>query len=70
MDVCREAGVTCWVMENYVRARSLWESALGFSGYPFEYRLAVVSLLFPCQKAIHTQFFVLIAFELGYHTCQ
>ncbi|KAI7859456.1 hypothetical protein BDC45DRAFT_496124 [Circinella umbellata] len=36
-----ESGVTCWCMEETSRARTLWESALSFSGYPLEYRLAI-----------------------------
>ncbi|KAI9497667.1 hypothetical protein BDB00DRAFT_803535 [Zychaea mexicana] len=36
-----ESGVTCWCMEEHGRARSLWEAALSFSGYPLEYRLAI-----------------------------
>ncbi|KAI8142255.1 hypothetical protein BJV82DRAFT_616116 [Fennellomyces sp. T-0311] len=36
-----ESGVTCWCMEDHSRARSLWQSALSFSGYPLEYRLAI-----------------------------
>lgn len=39
----RESGVTLWALEEFKRARSLWEQALTFSGYDFEYRLAIVS---------------------------
>ncbi|CAO3608881.1 unnamed protein product [Cunninghamella blakesleeana] len=36
-----ESGVTLWALEEFKRARSLWEQALSFSGYDFEYRLAI-----------------------------
>ncbi|KAG1180011.1 hypothetical protein G6F70_000860 [Rhizopus microsporus] len=36
-----EAGVTAWGMGNKIRARSFWETALKFSKYDFEYRLAM-----------------------------
>ncbi|CEP18575.1 hypothetical protein [Parasitella parasitica] len=36
-----EAGVTAWGMDNKTRSRSFWESALKFSKYDFEYRLAM-----------------------------
>ncbi|KAI8376318.1 uncharacterized protein BYT42DRAFT_498959 [Radiomyces spectabilis] len=36
-----EAGVTSWGLGNKVRARYFWETALGFTKYDFEYRLAV-----------------------------
>lgn len=36
-----EAGVTAWGMDNKVRSRTFWESALKFSKYDFEYRLAL-----------------------------
>lgn len=36
-----EAGVTAWGMDNKVRSRAFWESALKFSKYDFEYRLAL-----------------------------
>ncbi|KAI7891290.1 uncharacterized protein EV154DRAFT_551637 [Mucor mucedo] len=36
-----EAGVTAWGMDNKTRSRSFWESALKFSKYDFEYRLAL-----------------------------
>lgn len=40
----RESGITLWALEEFKRARALWEHALSFSGYDFEYRLAIVSL--------------------------
>ncbi|KAG1452521.1 hypothetical protein G6F46_009403 [Rhizopus delemar] len=36
-----EAGVTAWGMNNRTRSRTFWESALKFSKYDFEYRLAM-----------------------------
>ncbi|KAF1804533.1 hypothetical protein V8B55DRAFT_1499570 [Mucor lusitanicus] len=36
-----EAGVTAWGMDNKTRSRSFWESALRFSKFDFEYRLAM-----------------------------
>ncbi|GAA5812064.1 hypothetical protein MFLAVUS_005513 [Mucor flavus] len=36
-----EAGVTAWGMDNKVRSRSFWASALKFTKYDFEYRLAL-----------------------------
>lgn len=36
-----EAGVTAWGMDNKTRSRYFWESALKFSKYDFEYRLAM-----------------------------
>jgi hypothetical protein len=38
-----EAGVTSWGLDNKERSRSFWETALTFSKYDFEYRLALVS---------------------------
>lgn len=38
-----EAGVAAWNVSNGNRSRYLWEMALDFSKYDFEYRLAVVS---------------------------
>ncbi|KAI9494554.1 hypothetical protein BDB00DRAFT_882781 [Zychaea mexicana] len=39
-----EAGVACWNVNNRNRSRHVWEMALEFSSYDFEYRLAVVSI--------------------------
>ncbi|KAI8336682.1 hypothetical protein BC941DRAFT_353711 [Chlamydoabsidia padenii] len=36
-----ESGITLWALDEYKRARALWEQALSFSGYDFEYRLAI-----------------------------
>ncbi|ORZ12337.1 hypothetical protein BCR42DRAFT_331778 [Absidia repens] len=36
-----ESGITLWTLEDFKRARALWEQALSFSGYDFEYRLAI-----------------------------
>ncbi|KAI8047397.1 uncharacterized protein B0P05DRAFT_481711 [Gilbertella persicaria] len=36
-----EAGVTSWGMDNKTRSRVFWESALKFSKYDFEYRIAM-----------------------------
>ncbi|KAI9269287.1 hypothetical protein BDA99DRAFT_546339 [Phascolomyces articulosus] len=36
-----EAGVACWHVNNRDRSRHVWEMALEFSTYDFEYRLAV-----------------------------
>jgi hypothetical protein len=36
-----EAGVTMWKLDKRMRARQLWESALKYSGYDFEYTLAI-----------------------------
>ncbi|KAI8086532.1 uncharacterized protein BX664DRAFT_336077 [Halteromyces radiatus] len=36
-----ESGITLWALEDFKRARALWEQALSFSGYDFEYRLAI-----------------------------
>ncbi|KAI8064187.1 hypothetical protein BC940DRAFT_306376 [Gongronella butleri] len=36
-----EAGINLWAKDDFKRARSLWEQALAFSGYDFEYRLAI-----------------------------
>ncbi|KAI7905050.1 uncharacterized protein BX663DRAFT_501515 [Cokeromyces recurvatus] len=36
-----EAGVTMWGMDNKVRSRTFWETALKYSKYDFEYRLAI-----------------------------
>ncbi|KAI8877018.1 hypothetical protein K501DRAFT_199138 [Backusella circina FSU 941] len=35
-----ECGNTCWGTGDFEKARHLWETALSFSGYEFEYRLA------------------------------
>ncbi|KAF7721417.1 hypothetical protein EC973_004703 [Apophysomyces ossiformis] len=37
-----EAGVTSWGLENKARSRMFWETALKYTKYDFEYRLAVV----------------------------
>jgi hypothetical protein len=39
----RESGITLWALEEFKRARALWEHALSYSSYDFEYRLAIVS---------------------------
>ncbi|KAI8371607.1 uncharacterized protein BYT42DRAFT_616685 [Radiomyces spectabilis] len=36
-----ESGITSWKMEEFQRARALWETALSYSSYDFEYRLAI-----------------------------
>ncbi|KAI9488552.1 hypothetical protein BDB00DRAFT_772342 [Zychaea mexicana] len=36
-----ESGVVSWYMGELKRARALWTSALTYSGYDFEYRLAI-----------------------------
>ncbi|KAG0173841.1 Tetratricopeptide repeat protein 39C [Apophysomyces sp. BC1034] len=36
-----ESGVTCWAIDDFKRARALWETALSYSGYDLEYRLAI-----------------------------
>ncbi|KAI9470662.1 MAG: hypothetical protein EXX96DRAFT_622869 [Benjaminiella poitrasii] len=36
-----EAGVTAWGTDNKVRSRIFWETALKYSKYDFEYRLAI-----------------------------
>ncbi|ORX46734.1 hypothetical protein DM01DRAFT_1293537 [Hesseltinella vesiculosa] len=36
-----EAGINLWSNDDFKRARALWEQALTFSGYDFEYRLAI-----------------------------
>lgn len=36
-----EAGVTSWGMEDYAKSRKLWEQALTYTKYAFEYRMAV-----------------------------
>jgi hypothetical protein len=43
LGIYRESGITLWSLDDYKRARALWEQALSFSGYDFEYRLAIVS---------------------------
>jgi hypothetical protein len=46
----RECGNTCWGTGDFEKARNLWETALSFSGYEFEYRLATVSLYIYMDK--------------------
>ncbi|KAI8376311.1 uncharacterized protein BYT42DRAFT_382412 [Radiomyces spectabilis] len=36
-----EAGITAWSLDNKSRGRAFWETALKYSKYDFEYRLAV-----------------------------
>lgn len=40
-----ESGVTSWGLDNKQRSRALWETALSFNSYDFEYRLSMVNLL-------------------------
>lgn len=64
----RESGVTCWRTQDFSRARSLWESALSFSNFPFEYRLAIVS-----QPTYFTGFrhlTAIVAPQFGNYTCK
>ncbi|KAI7870317.1 hypothetical protein BDF14DRAFT_75976 [Spinellus fusiger] len=36
-----ESGVTCWGIEDYKRARHLWETAQAYSDYDFEFKLSI-----------------------------
>jgi hypothetical protein len=38
----REVGMTSWSLDQKSRGRAFWETALRYTNYDFEYRLAMV----------------------------
>ncbi|KAL0087647.1 hypothetical protein J3Q64DRAFT_1733762, partial [Phycomyces blakesleeanus] len=36
-----ESGVTCWGVQDYKRARAMWETSQSFSNYDLEFRLSI-----------------------------
>jgi hypothetical protein len=34
--------MTCWNLDQKSRGKAFWETALGYTNYDFEYRLAMV----------------------------